>query len=655
MSTRRLIPSLLPALIFACAGTASTPASGTDASVDLGRQLERLEANPSDRDARLGAWRAAVQLGLFEQAAALQAPLSDAEQRSQENDRLALQIRYGVIDANTLRGSERFAALDRALAATDAGATAFLGGAPADAEALRRLIDRVSALSARRRATDALALYDALLARGATIPDWIKRDVADSALQVRQPERAIALYRSYLTHSPDDFAANIGLFYALSDAGDLDAATTHIDAYAQRLPERRHRDGRYNGERLSADIAADQARSYAGQLNEASQRSEARLAASPFNAEARGAAASLALARGWPHRGEETLRRTLGSDPSNPSLYADLAETRLQLYDWSGAQAAFTASEGLDAENASVRRARESMSLHNGFELWMNSGYGRGGDSGGFFGNSDWHVDSFLYSPPLAENWRGFAHNYTSRADFDGSTTNWTRSGVGVEWRHLDWRISGEVNDGSDAKPGFLASARWKPDDHWSVYAGTESVTNQIPLRAVQAGISASRAEIGVDWRLNESRKLALATAVTHFTDDNRRNTLNASWFERWLSKPYWIFETTLGADASHNSADQSVAYFNPKSDRSLWLAATLENLAWRRYDYELRQRLALTSGSYWQENYGSGAIEAAEYSHHWQLGRAVAFNYSFGRLLRPYDGAREARNFATMSLLWRF
>ena len=173
MSTRRLIPSLLPALIFACAGTASTPASGNDASVDLGHHLERLEANPSDRDARLGAWRAAVQLGLFEQAAALQAPLSDAEQRSQENDRLALQIRYGVIDANTLRGSERFAALDRALAATDADATAFLGGAPADAEALRRLIDRVSALSGRRRATEALALYDALLARGATIPDWI--------------------------------------------------------------------------------------------------------------------------------------------------------------------------------------------------------------------------------------------------------------------------------------------------------------------------------------------------------------------------------------------------------------------------------------------------------------------------------------------------
>ena len=115
------------------------------------------------------------------------------------------------------------------------------------------------------------------------------------------------------------------------------------------------------------------------------------------------------------------------------------------------------------------------------------------------------------------------------------------------------------------------------------------------------------------------------------------------------------MFETTLGADASHNTADQSVAYFNPKSDQSLWLTAAVDNLVWRRYDIGLRQRLALTAGNYWQKNYGSGAIEAIEYGHRWDLGRGVALGYSLGRLLRPYDGTREGRTYAAMNLLWRF
>jgi biofilm PGA synthesis protein PgaA len=648
-----LLTVLMLAASLGIGGTAT--ASEADPAIALGRYLDQLAADPGNRDARLGAWRAAMQLGLFEQAAALNLPLSAAEQRTLAGDRIALQVRYGVIDANTLPGDGRFAALDRALAATDADAAAFFAGAPADAETERRLTDRISALAARRRAADAFALCDALVARGVAIPPWTQRDLADSALQLREPERAAGLYRAFLANAPDDFVANIGLFYALADAGDTDAATAHIDAYAARLPERRHRDGRYNGERLSADIAGDRVRAWANRLDEAQGRGEDRLAAAPFNAEARGTSASLALARGWPRQGEQTLRRIVGSDPDNPALHADLAEARLQLQDWTGARAALATAEAIDADNTGVRRARTSLALHDSFELWVEAGYGKGGDVGGFFGNSDWRLDSFLYAPPLAETWRVFAHNYTSSADFDGSTTNWTRTGIGAEWRHLGWRATAEVNSGDGVKPGLLATARWKPDDHWSLYAAGETVTNQIPLRAVREGVTAARAEVGVDWRLNEARKLALATALTDFSDDNRRNAVSASWFERWASGPRWMFETTLGTDASHNTADQSVAYFNPKSDHSLWLTAAFENLAWRRYDFALRQRLALTAGNYWQKDYGSGAIEAIEYGHRWELGRAVALNYSLGRLLRPYDGVREGRTFATMSLLWRF
>ena len=595
-----------------------------------------------------------MRLGLFEQAARLAAPLSEKEQQSLEGDRIALEIRYGIIDRNTLKGPDRFGRLDKALAATDLLAADFNAGKSPDAEDQRRLVDRVSALAARRHAVDAVRMYESLIKRDVKVPLWARRDVAGSYLELRRPLPAIALYREVIAGNADDFDANLGLFFALVESEQIDAATEHIDRYAARLPERRHLDGRYNGERLSADISADRVRIFADRLAEAQTRIDARHAAIPYNSEARQSAASLALARGWPREGDEMLRRTIGSDPINPGLHADLAETRLTLQDWPAARAALDHATDLDAENGAVRRARRSFELHDSYELYVEAGYGEGGDIN-FFGSRDWSIDSFLYSRPIADSWRVFAHNYSASADFYGDNQSWIRSGVGIEWRQNDWRVTGEVNDGSGVKPGATGTVRWKPDDHWTFYGTAESVTNQIPLRAVADGIYANRASVGTDWQQNESRKLALGVFSSDFSDGNLRAGINASWFERWASGPKWMFETTLGTDGSRNSLETSVNYFNPKSDRSLWLAAAVENLTWRSYDHSFRQRLALTGGTYWQEGYGAGAIQAIEYSHRWELDRDLSLRYGIGRLLRPYDGEREGRTFGKLVLLWRF
>ncbi len=653
MNSARLIPFLLLAG-FNAQVVLSAPIAENDWAVRLGRQLTIIEQQPDNREARKAAWRAAMHLGLFDQAAALSAPLTAGEQRAMEGDRIALEIRYGIIDRDTLRGPERFLRLDRALTATDALAAEFFAGRAPDAEDKRRLTDRLSALAARRCAADAVRLYETLRERDLPVPLWAERDVAGSYLELRRPQPAVELYSRVVAANPDDFDANLGLFFALVETEQLDVATAHIDQYAARLPERRHRDGRYNGERLSADIAADRVRIFADRLAEAEMRIEQRHATTPFNAEARQSSASLALARGWPKTGEEMLLRTLGADPINPSLHADLAETRLNLQDWPAARASLADALDLDAENGAVRRARESFALHDRFELYVEAGYGEGSDVN-YFGSRDWSIDSFLYSPPIKERWRIFAHNYSAGADFYGDTQTWIRTGAGAEWRWQDWRLTGEANGGSGVKAGATGTVRWKPDDHWTFYGAAESVTNQIPLRAVADGIYANRASLGADWRQHESRKLSVGVAASDFSDGNLRESLNAAWFERWYSGPQWMLETTLGADASRNSLETSVNYFNPASDRSLWLTAAVENLTWRNYDRSFRQRLALTGGNYWQENYPSGAIEAIEYGHRWELERDLSLRYNIGRLLRPYDGEREGRTYANLTLLWRF
>ncbi len=271
---------------------------GDDWAIELGRQLALLKQQPDNREARKAAWVAAMRLGLFGQAAALEAPLSADERRAMEGDRIALDIRYGIVDRNTLRGPERFFLLDKALTATDPLAAEIFAGKAPDAEDQRRLTDRLSALAARRRAVDAVKLYEALRQRDIPVPLWSERDIAGSYLELRRPQEALVLYQRAVYANPDDFDANLGLFYALVETEQLDAATEHIDRYAARLPERRHLDGRYNGERLSSDITADRVRLFADRLVEAQERIDARHDAIPYNSEARQSSASLALARG---------------------------------------------------------------------------------------------------------------------------------------------------------------------------------------------------------------------------------------------------------------------------------------------------------------------------------------------------------------------
>jgi biofilm PGA synthesis protein PgaA len=656
MSEQRL--RFLPLLLgFACTLAIAEPpaalAEKGDWAAALGGWQQELARNPEDKVARRGAFQAAMRLGLFEQANALAAPLSDAEHAGLEGDRIALLIRYGRIDAQTMQGPQRYSKLDTALAATAQLEADFRAGKAVDTEATRRLVDRVAGLSYRNRPDEAVALFEAMVARGIVVPAWALNDVAGAYLSIRRPQESLALYRKVLAAMPDDFDANFGLFYALVECELPDEATAHIDAYAARLPARRHRDGQPNGERWSAVIATDQARLYADRLAQANQRIDEHVTETPNNSEARSAEASLHLMRGWPRLGEADLRRNIGRDPENASLHADRAEALLTLQRWAPARASLATAESLAPDSPSVRRARESLALHDRHELYIEAGYGEGAAQP--YGSKDWHVDSWLYSKPFAENWRAFTHNFTASADFDGSYTRWTRTGVGLEWRAGDWRATGEVNGGEGEKAGFLASLRWQLNDYWQAFANAETVTNEIPMQAVRAGITAKRAGLGIEWRENESRRLSLGSGYTDFSDGNNRNSLNAAWFERWLSGPRWSFETTLGVDATHNSLGYAAAYFNPPNDRSTWLTGAVEQLVWRDYDRSFRHRLALTAGSYWQQDFGSAGVQAIEYTHRWELDRDLSLRYGVGRSLRPYDGNREARNMATLVLLWRF
>src|SRR5690606_29426895 len=106
---------------------------------------------------------------------------------------------------------------------------------------------------------------------------------ADAMLAVRRPEDAASLYREVLQAQPTDFAASLGLFFALVESERIDEAIAHADALAARTPPLRS-SHRGNPDAVTAQTVAVLGRVFGERLDDAEQRANSLRDAFPYNA-----------------------------------------------------------------------------------------------------------------------------------------------------------------------------------------------------------------------------------------------------------------------------------------------------------------------------------------------------------------------------------
>lgn len=631
----------------------------------LAKYQEALAADPRSKAAQAGLIRAAARLGApglaAEYAARHPGLLSAPEVAAIADDQAAIEIRWGRIQERIESGETRFAWLDRALRHSDGAATRLAealrgphAATPAtfDASERRRLADRIVALELRRRPGDTVALYQDMREAGTPVPVYAIASAADAMLAVRRPEDAASLYREVLQAQPTDFAASLGLFFALVESERIDEAIAHADALAARTPPLRS-SHRGNPDAVTAQAVAVLGRVFGERLDDAEQRANSLRDAFPYNAGVREAFGSTAYARGWPRLADEEFRRALAVDPDSAGLYAERVAPLLDVHAWAEARAQLGEALERRSDDSRVQRAQDLWAVHQLRELELSAGFGRSGDATPT-GGRDWRLDARLYTQPLADRWRVFAQSSIAYADFAGDTVRRHREGLGAEYRARDLRLTAALTGGSSGRTGLEASASRQFGDHWSTELLGSTVSSNLPMQAWRAGVRANEAVATVRYAANESRSFAVGASRLGFSDGNDRTAGWASWFERWVSTPLWRFETTTGLGASRNSL-AGAPYFNPASDTTATVEAAVEWLSWRRYERSFRQRLAVTVGSYAQQGFGSGAMYGLSYEHIWEIDRRLYLRYGVGRLLRPYDGERSARNFATLTLNGRF
>jgi biofilm PGA synthesis protein PgaA len=646
------------ALLLAQAYAAETRGDYFDA---LALYQSALERDPANREAQRGgilmAARVHASVRALELAAVNPEILRADERAALEADATAARIRWGAIHAARNPGPERFAETDAALQATDPLARVGTDGRPLSAPERALLFDRIVALKDRFRMADAVALYERLLALGLTVPAYARLAVAEALLYLERPERAGELYRGVLAEQPESFDAALGLFYALVETERHAEAAEAIDRLVARTPRLLYAGDplmeRPNPQYQTAAAARSMAPAYADLLQQAEAETAALVLQAPFSMPLRENAASVAILRGWPRRGEEELQWVLAAEPDNGIADAQRVSPLLEMHDFREAERALGHGLRTAAEDKRVRVAEDRWAVHNLRELYVDATVGR--SSGGApTGTHDYTIDAWLYSTPIAYDWRAFAHAHLAGARFPEGPVDWRRFGAGVEHRRRDLLLTAELSAGAGDGAAVALGARWWANDRLSVFGSAQTESTAVPLQARRSGIGGRGAELAATYRVHESRTFAAGVRALDFSDGNLRTGASLAWSERLVTGPVYKLDLLLAADASRNSREDA-PYFNPSSDFTPSLTLANDWLTWRRYARSFRQRLSLTLGSYRQSGFGAGGVWGVQYEHVWEVDRRLYLRYGLGRDAHPYDGARTTRDYALLTLGWRF
>lgn len=181
-------------------------------------------------------------------------------------------------------------------------------------------------------------------------------------------------------------------------------------------------------------------------------------------------------------------------EPRNINLEVEQAWTALTLQEWQ--QTAVLTHDVVEREpqDPGVVRLKRAVDVHNLAELRIAGSTGidaEGPDSG----KHDVDLTTIVYSPPLKDNWRGFAGFGYADGQFSegkGIVRDWL---AGVEWRSRNIWLEAEYAErvfNHEHKPGARLSGWYDFNDNWRIGSQLERLSHRVPLRAMKMVLQAT-------------------------------------------------------------------------------------------------------------------------------------------------------------------
>lgn len=631
-----------------------------------------LELNPDSRSARrantyvLGEQRAAPEALREARAANAQAAASgaaplftDLEIASLWQQAIGQRTSWAVTQRDVVNGARRHDALNDVLRESDRWLTHYSARSDADFGVLRQrlLIDRIGALNGRGYYRESTDLYERLVDEGVAVPYYGLTPAADSYAQQRRSDRAVVLYEAALADAGDSLQipsdAHFGLVYAYMDVGRFDDADNLLRRLEEGTPailRLAPADGTPNPQFTSVSELRARYLLYTDRPGQADPLFASLSGRAPFNESIGDGVGRTAMLRDKTHAALAQAKLVRTDHPDAVAPRVAHAEGLLATGMIREGTAEVEQLEQEYPELGQVRRVALDRDIIHAPYLRVESSFAKGNGNNAL-SNKDWLVDARLESGLIHDRWRVYARQVSGFADTTNGSARRNRTGLGLMHQRGPWAAEAEVHTGEGPrKQGVAGAVSYRPTDHWVFGLSFDTNTFNLPWRAYNAGVAASRYEARTSYLVNESRRFDLGYQHLRLSDDNVNQGVSASWTERWYSGPISQFQTTLGVGASKNRLTDT-AYFSPSSDKSVDLTARYQWLTWKRDDRLFLQRVYASAGSYAQAGFSSSATYGARYEHEWRFRRSLIVTYGIGVAYHPYDGQRERRTLGYLNL----
>jgi len=616
-----------------------------------------LRAEPGNRQLRKQRAFIASALGAGEIAlreAQAEPGLFDSEQLTRfQLEALALQIRWGGLP----RPSDAASSAETAVA--DYQAITPLS----EPNIRHRQYDYIVALVMTRRMVEAAAQFEELRDEVGVdkIPYYVLNSAGQAYLYLEQSQQALNCYLAAQKNLPQNasrsarFNVEMGLFYALTDTQQFDAASTLInEVKAQEKPWIRPTAKMWlpNDRYAASQEAAAMALAYREEFDEALEQLDQLIAIAPANTNLRMSRAAVARWRGWYRLSESDLDK-VNTPSAQFTKNLSAANLAMDTQDFDEAHSLLDRVAASEPDAKAVVDLERRWLTHERAQLFVDASAGQ--SDGAELGNDTYTVDTRYYSQPLDYRYRLMVHDNIRYAKFDDDPVRDHRLGAGVEYREQYWTVTSEVNKGLQDNDDIGASlgANWQPTDHWLLAAQTNYNSSSIPMQAVENDISANDVTLSTRYRSDESRETSVFLGAMDFDDGNLREWLGTSYSQRVLNLPHHKLRASASAYFSRNDSDNA-PYFNPSSDREVTVGLEHEWRIYRDYDRSLVQRAGIYAGVYDQASFGADSLWRFRIAHDWGISDRLNFSYGFDIAKRPYDGAQEEQKSIFFSLGWR-
>ncbi len=549
----------------------------------------------------------------------------------------------------------------------------------------RAYFDLLVAYRDCKKMAEAINLYQQLKQNQIKLPAYATIAAADAFLYAEQPTKARDLYLDVLKEIPNSYNAQQSLVYAYLEAEQPGLALDLAKQMAKQQPKKLwfKKPGsqnkfysRGNPRKTETELAVAVMEAFTDRLDEAQKKIDFLYKNAPHNVDIRNARANIYYYRGWPRQAHAQLVSALNIDPKHLSNRLSLSPVLHDLRLYAAEQQNTESLYQRYYENKGVQRQMRLWNIHNQRELRIRTqgelSKTQSSEPAPVNGSESVGIDSLLFSQPLAYHYRLFLHQNWQTSVFNDGTGQpvrgyFRRYGLGLEYAIPNLIATGEVHydNFNQDTVGFAGSLEYQFDDHWSVYTQWDTRSQDIGLRALNSGrllnnrpesVTAWKLATGAKYQIHESRFFSFNQNFLEYSDSNLHFDENFQYYERWVSGPSYKFSTLVNISTSFNTLqDGTNNYYNPARDASLGVTFDHDFLSYRYYDLNFHQRIALTSGLYFQKkiafpngldnqrkvNFLLRPVGSIQYEHRWKTLDRYELIYGAIRRYAVYDGDR--------------